>query len=211
MMEIVLKIKMPDNWVKDVTKKLSTPIKFIECKPYGDIGGKGLIKLDGSEETISVIMEEIRNHPDVCRVDISPLKNGGALGSVITNKCMACKALTDSDCFLTSAKTLGDGRVQWSLITGTNNAYTRLVRNLELYGCEIELKSKTRLTSKDILTDRQEEIIRSAYEKGYYDFPKKITIKQLANIFDISASTLNEILQRGERKIITDYFRGKSK
>lgn len=211
MMEVILKIKMPDNWVKDVTKKLSTPIKFIECKPYGDIGGKGLIKLDGSDETISIIMEEIKNHPDVCRVDISPLKNGGALGSVVTNKCMACKALTDSDCFLTSAITLGDGRVQWSLITGTDNAYTKLVKNLELYGCKVELKSKTRLTSKDILTDRQEEIIRSAYEKGYYDFPKKITIKKLAEIFDISASTLNEILQRGERKIITDYFREKSK
>jgi predicted DNA binding protein len=198
---------MPDNWVKDVTDKLSDPIKFIECKPYGENGGRGLIKLDGSEEKLSMVLDEIKNHPDVCRLDISPLTDGGVLGSVVTNKCMACKALSDSDCFLTSAKTIGDGRVQWNIITGTNNAYTKLLKKLDFYGCEVELKRKKRLSKKDILTTRQKEIISVAFEKGYYNYPKRTTIKKLANIFNISPSTLNEILQRGERKIISEYFR----
>lgn len=207
-MEVILKIKMPDNWVKDISDKYATEIRFLECKPYGDSGGKGLIKLDDEKENLSTLMNEIRNHPDVCRVDISPLENGGVLGSVITNKCMACKALTDSDCFMISARTIGDGRVEWNLITGTDNALTNLVHRLEDYGCLVELKSKSRLTRKDLLTKRQEEIIRTAFEMGYYDFPKKVTIKKLAKIFNISSSTLNEILQRGEKKIISEHFRG---
>jgi predicted DNA binding protein len=206
MMEVLLKIRMPDNWVKDVGKRFPTPIKFLECMPYGDSGGRGLIEINGEEKKIYDIIEEIKDHPDVCRVDISPLKDGGVLGSIITNKCVACRALTGSDCFLTSALSLGDGRVEWKLITGGEGSLVDLIDKLKSYGCEVELKSTTHLTKKTMLTSRQEEIVRAAIEKGYYDYPKKITIKELAKTFDISPSTLNEILQRGERKIMRWYF-----
>ena len=42
MMEVVLKIRMPDNWVKDIGKKFLTPIKFLECMPTEILGGVGL-------------------------------------------------------------------------------------------------------------------------------------------------------------------------
>jgi predicted DNA binding protein len=206
MMEVVLKIRMPDNWVKDIGKKYSTPIKFIDCMPYGDSGGRGLIEINDKAGKVDDIIEEIRKHPDVCRVDISPLRDGGVMGSIITNKCVACRALTGSDCFLTTASTLDDGRVEWKLITGAEGSLAELIETLKAYGCDVELKSTTHLGKNTMLTTRQEEIIRAAFEKGYYDFPKKITIKELAKIFDISPSTLNEILQRGERKVMRWYF-----
>lgn len=205
-MEVVLKIKMPDNWVKDITKKFPTQIKFLECMPYGDSGGRGLIEMEDKEEGMNKIIEEIKKHPDVCRVDISPLKNGGVLGSIVTNKCIACRTLTGSDCFLTSAMSLGDGRVEWKLISGAEGSLVELIERLKAYGCDVELKSTTHLTKKTMLTSRQEEIVRAAFEKGYYNYPKKITLKELAKTFDISASTLNEILQRGEKKIMRWYF-----
>jgi predicted DNA binding protein len=206
MMEVVLKIRMPDNWIKDVSRKYPRPIKFIECMPYGDSGGRGLIEIDSKEEKVEDIIDEIKNHPDVCRIDISPLKDGGVLGSIITNKCVACKALTGSDCFLSSALSLGDGRVEWKLITGGEGSLADLVDQLKAYGCEVELKSTTPLSKKVMLTNRQEEIVKAAFEKGYYDYPKKITMKELARIFYISPSTLSEILQRGEKKVMRWYF-----
>jgi predicted DNA binding protein len=206
MMEVILKIRMPDNWVKDVGRKYPTPIKFLECMPYGESGGRGLIEINDEDDKISEIIEEIKDHPDVCRVDISPLKNGGVLGSIITNKCIACRVLTGSECFLTSALSLGDGRVQWSLISGGEGALGELIEKLNAYGCDVELKSTTRLNKKVLLTSRQKEIVKMAYERGYYDYPKKITIKELARMFDVVPSTLNEILQRGERKVMHWYF-----
>ncbi len=68
------------------------------------------------------------------------------------------------------------------------------------------MKSTENLSSDNILTKRQEEIIQAAFQKGYYDCPKRITVKELAKIFDISQSTLGEILQRGEKKIISDHL-----
>jgi predicted DNA binding protein len=128
------------------------------------------------------------------------------LGSVVTERCVACRALTGSDCFLTSASSLEDGSVEWKLITGAEGSLSDLIENLEENGCRVELESAVHLGKKSLLTNRQEEIIRAAFEKGYYDYPKKITIEKLAKLFDISASTLGEIIQRGEKKIISEHF-----
>jgi len=207
MREAILKITMPDNWVKDVCKNYPVPIKFIECMPYGKSGGRGLIEIKG--EIADEIMAEIERHPDVCKVDISHLKNGVLLGSVITERCSACRALTGSDCFLTSASSLEGGSVKWKLITGAEGSLSDLIENLEKNGCGVELKSAIHFSKKSLLTRRQEEIIKVAFEKGYYDYPKKITINELAKMFDISPSTLGEIVQRGEKKIISEHFRRK--
>jgi predicted DNA binding protein len=206
MMEVVLRIRMPDNWVKDIGKEFSTPIQFIECIPHGKFGGRGLIKIDACNELNDKIVEAIKNHPDVCKVEISPVKNGGLLGSIVTDKCVACRALASSDCFMTDALSLGDGRVEWRLITGGDGSLSELLKTLEASGCEIELKSKTSLSNKSLLTTRQEEIIRLAFEKGYYDYPKKTSMKELAKLFNISQSTLAEIIQRGERKVMEQQF-----
>jgi predicted DNA binding protein len=203
MRDVVLKITMPDNWVKDVCKKYPDPIKFIECMPYGKSGGRGLIEIKG--DNTDEIVAEIKKHPDVCRIDVSHLRNG-VLGSVVTERCAACRALTGSDCFLTSASSLKDGSVEWKLITGAEGSLSDLIENLEENGCRVELKSVIHLSKKSSLTSRQEEIIRAAVEKGYYDYPKKITIEKLAKMFDISPSTLGEIIQRGEKKIILERF-----
>jgi len=206
MREVILGITMPDNWVKDMGKKYPAPIKFKECMPYGESGGRCLIEIDSSQEMSDDIIAEIKKHPDVCRIDISPLKNGGILGSIITNKCAACRALTGSDCFLTSASSLNDGSVEWKLITGSEGSLSHLIEKLEENGCKVELKTTSHLTKNHFLTDRQEKIIHTAFEKGYYDYPKKITIRELADIFGISPSTLGEIIQRGEKKIILKHL-----
>ncbi len=206
MREVVLKISMPDNWVKDVTAKYPNPIKFKECMPYGESGGRGLIEIDDTLGMTDDIIKEIEAHAEVCSVDISPLKNGSVLGSIVTNKCTACRALTGSECFLTSALSLGDGSVEWKLITGGKGSLIHLIENLEMNGCKVELKHTENLSKNNILTNRQEEIIQAAFQKGYYDCPKRITVKELATIFDISQSTMGEILQRGEKKIISDHF-----
>ncbi|MCL7415103.1 MAG: helix-turn-helix domain-containing protein [ANME-2 cluster archaeon] len=206
MRETVLRITMPDNWVKDVSKKYSANIKFIECMPYGESGGRGLIEIEGDEDVIHSITADIKAHPDVKKVDISGYKSGGVYGSVVTNKCSACRALATSDCFLISAHCLGDGRVEWRLITGGEGSLQHLRKCLEERGCEVELENSSVLTKKNILTSRQEEIVRIALTKGYYDYPKKTTIKELATMFNASPSTIGEIVQRGEKKIMKEHF-----
>ncbi len=57
------------------------------------------------------------------------------------------------------------------------------------------------------LTMRQEEIVRKAFEMGYYDYPKRTTVREMAALMKVAPSTLTEILQRGERNIIERHLR----
>ena len=54
------------------------------------------------------------------------------------------------------------------------------------------------------LTDRQREILQVAYDEGYYDRPKGINGEQLAELFDISHSTVHEHLGVAERKLVDE-------
>lgn len=210
MIEASLKVKMPDSWVKDIGIKYPSPIRFKGCMPHGESGGRGLVEIHGDPLIAERIIEEIRNHPNVCKVDVSSFGEGKISGSIITNQCVACRALTGSECFLTHARSERDGAVEWNLVTGSNTTLSSLIEKLRDSGCEVEINSITRITGQDVVTRRQEEIIKEAFDRGYYDYPRKTTIRDLARVFNISPSTLGEILQRGERNIIEAFFEGKT-
>ncbi len=206
MMEVVLNIKIPESWMEKIKDKYDASIKFLDCMPVGESGGRGLIEINATDTEIDKIIEDLKSHEQVCKVDISPSPDGSVLSSIVTKRCVACKALTGSECFLTSALLKEDGKVEWKLITGGEGSLLELINKLENYGCDVELKSSQRLSKRAQLTKRQEEIIQIALEKGYYDIPKKITIDKLAKNFKVSPSTLAEILQRGEKKIMKQFF-----
>lgn len=56
---------------------------------------------------------------------------------------------------------------------------------------------------ESLLTDRQAEILQIAVEKGYYSVPRRTTISELTDEFDISQATLGEHLQKIEANILS--------
>lgn len=60
---------------------------------------------------------------------------------------------------------------------------------------------------KSILTEKQIEVMSVAVNKGYFEIPRKISSKDLANLFEISPSALNEHIRKVERKIFHTIFR----
>jgi predicted DNA binding protein len=202
MMEVQLTIRIPESWFEDVSPLLDRPVRVIQSVPDGDQGGRGLIEIRGDDEATTAVVEAIRAHPSVCSVDFIPLPEGGVLGHVVTSKCAACRALTGVDCFLMSAQARTDGRVDWNLITGSEGSLKELVDRLVAEGCDVEIRRARRPEVRRPLTDRQEEVIRMALRAGYYDQPKRVTIKDLAKRAGIAPSTFQEILQRAERKVM---------
>lgn len=56
------------------------------------------------------------------------------------------------------------------------------------------------------LTAKQHELLKLAYEMGYYDFPKRIHIRELAKTLGISTAALAETLSTAKKKILSKYF-----
>ncbi len=61
-----------------------------------------------------------------------------------------------------------------------------------------------------VLTGKQREVMVAAFQNGYYDYPKKISSKQLCQKVSISKPTLLQHMRKAEgrilREIMTGYF-----
>jgi len=56
----------------------------------------------------------------------------------------------------------------------------------------------------DGLTDRQYEALRIAYERGYFDIPRRASLEDVAGELDISPSSVSERLRRAQTQLIEE-------
>jgi len=209
MIQVTLRLTVSGAWYSDIFEKFSTPIKVLECKnlrEQGD-GCSNLIEIMDSEDRIDEIVQEMENHPHINEVDISASRKGFAIGAIKTNQCYSCQALHNTDCFIMSYAIIGKDEVEWKIVSPMEKSIIDLMNNLKEQGIEVKLISKVHLDPDMLLTARQEKIMNVAYKRGYFDYPKRINIRELARIFEVSISTMSEILRKGEKKIIGSYFK----
>jgi predicted DNA binding protein len=58
------------------------------------------------------------------------------------------------------------------------------------------------------LTDRQLEVVRTAFEAGYYEWPRECTGEEVAEELGISSATFSEHVHAAERKLLTALIDG---
>jgi len=60
--------------------------------------------------------------------------------------------------------------------------------------------------TREQLTDRQREVLRAAFEAGYYDWPRGRTGEEVAEELGISSATFSEHVRAAERKLLATLF-----
>ena len=100
-----------------------------------------------------------------------------------------------------------DGYEDWELASFDRET---LMKTTKVPDFEVELRSIEQTTIKDIfipkinpeLSEKQREAIELAVKNGYYNFPRKIHLEQLAKISKVKRQSYQENLRKAERKII---------
>jgi len=59
-----------------------------------------------------------------------------------------------------------------------------------------------------VLTDKQREVMVAAFQNGYYDFPKKISSRELCQKVSISKPTLLQHMRKAEGRILKEIMTG---
>jgi len=207
MLEAVISLKIPDNWMTEIAAKYPAAIKVLDRLPFAKTGVRDLVEISAPGEILDEILQDIRKDPLVLEATVTAMERNKVIGAVATKRCDVCRTMVESNCFLISAQSKRGGAIEWTLVTTDRAAIQELFAKLQRLRCEVRLVRISEINDREALTDRQLEITMIALERGYFDYPKRISLRELARMFSISTSTLSEILRKGQRKIVLEYFR----
>jgi predicted DNA binding protein len=207
MLEAVISITPPQSWIKRVTAEFPSIIRVLDCRSLPDGEGvQELFEVTSAADLSEKIVDYLRQDSYVYDIDIVKAEQGRIVGSLKTHKCTACKTFAAADCFLVSATSKPDGKLEWAIL-GNDTMVKSLMQELENQKVTGEVVKIFKIKDEEELTARQENILQIALEKGYFEFPKKITLRQLAKVLDISPATLTEILRRGQKRVLQEHFK----
>lgn len=210
MLEAVVRVTPPHSWIRRVTSNFPAVIRVLDCRRLPEKEGvQELFEITSAPELSEKILEYLRGDDYVYDIDVVKGKAGRIIGSLKTRKCTACRTFAGASCFLVSAATKPDGKLEWTLL-GSDTMVKSLLKELEDQQVVAEVVKISKLQEEEELTARQEHILQIALEKGYFEFPKKITLRQFAKILDVSPATLTEILRRGQKRVLQEHFKGRS-
>ncbi len=195
MIEAEISLSLPDKWIKEVVEKYPSVIKVINSKAMDGTQVRDLVQIEvENEEDLPKVIESVRKNPNIFNVDINEIDRGRVLAAFSTNECVVCRLLAGTECFLTRSITK-NGRLIWTMLVTDKKALQALINGLEGVRADPKLVRLVEMIDTDALTQRQEQITRMAFEQGYFDFPRKVGLRELARSFNISTSTLSEITQ----------------
>lgn len=102
--------------------------------------------------------------------------------------------------------TVGDRGMLLSLV-GSQETIRNVLRNFEEAGVVPDLHKLGEYEggqrTLDALTDRQLEVLQTAYDMGFYAVPREASIDEIAEEIGLDGGTVSEHLQRAERNVLT--------
>ena len=209
MLEAVVSITPPHSWIKRVATNFPVVVRVIDCRSIAKKEGvQELFEITCPADLSEKVVDFLRHDDYVYDVDIVKGKPGRIIGSLKTKKCTACRTFAGANCYLVSASSKPDGKLEWTLL-GSDTMVKTLLKELENAKVVAKVLKVSQLQDEEELTARQDHILQIALEKGYFEFPKKIDLRQLAKTLEISPATLSEILRRGQKRVLQEHFKGR--
>ena len=211
MREIVLQLKAPENWVAEVTTHHPSTVRILDCKPAESKNGiRQLVEVSSDPEELKQIVRDVKASPFVKEAYIVETKRGRMVGSLLTES-VFCSMVMQSNAFcrtcLFQSKSKADGTTEWTVAFTGREALTELLDRLKNNKVDVKILRLTSIADVESLTSRQRSIVEVALEEGYFDYPRRITLRNLAKKVGVSASTVSEVLRRAEKKILSTYSR----
>jgi hypothetical protein len=118
----------------------------------------------------------------------------------------------DMDLVYTTPSLISEDRMVISAI-GLDRDLARFMDGVRKHVGEVVNMSLTRAAYQrrdilTVLTDRQREVLTTANEHGYYDYPRRTSSERLAERVGISKPVLLQHLRKAEGRIMADIFAG---
>jgi len=200
--QISLEIRS-ENDFQSVARTHGVTISVTDCRSFNDKGMTMLLGISGAAESVRAAVTSIRKMHGVRQVFEGEDGGDGRPLLVVLDRPSICRASSDAaiiclECPFTS----GGDPALWKFIARRTSDLRQIMTNLGREGIQARIEDVSPLDQKATLTARQKEIMATAMAKGYFDFPRKISLTALSQLVGVKPSTLSEILRSAERRIM---------
>ena len=165
-------------------------------------------KIVGSDSNIKKFLTDLEKERRCVNLEYN---NGFIVTRVLQHKKM--KKLFDPDIvYIKPAITNTQGEYIFEIATWDRDKLNEIIKEYQNFILKNSIKYIKKqqinhiqiVTSGSNLTDKQKHCFSLAQKNGYYEFPRKITLKNLAKIAKISYTTFQFHLRQAEKKILSD-------
>ncbi|MHB8359511.1 MAG: helix-turn-helix domain-containing protein [Thermoplasmataceae archaeon] len=207
-MEVEMEFKQPVKWIRDVVQTHSASIRIRDIRMSSE-GARDLIEIFMPGGEVKGLSSELIEQKRTKIDNVTIMDDSHATAIVNAHECAVCRAILNWDLFLTEAYSNETGDIIMKWLVPDEATIKGFLDRLEEDGVQFELLKKRALTKRGDITARQEYVVKTALELGFFDYPKKVNLEGLSRRLNVSYVTLAEILRRAEKNIISSYFKKK--
>ena len=192
----------------------SIPVKYLAAKAEpdgGDYSTSFLLFLTKVDEDIGRIEGALRKDPSAVEWRHLPTAEDYPLYTVKSKITLPWAARLSEQGILVLGQEAADG--QWSvrLRLGSRRMLSDIVEVFDHYGIEYSLEDLYTRDGSDLggpssLTSDQHELLLTAFERGYFEVPRRITQRELGEMFGVSESSISQRIRRALNNSLADQF-----
>ncbi len=210
MMKVTLTFVYEKCWASMLVRQYNLIVRLLSTDLIDPINKLAYeyVEIIGENKNISKALNVLKEYPDI--IDYKILKeseNGERIIMRVYLKLLECPLFRVMNMFSQNKnlpifeRVMHDGSLCWNLETRRKNTAKRVVNKLKKLGIHqvnIRFRRERELSSKTLY------ILKYAYEKGYFDIKRRITLKELSHELNIPVSTLDTILRRAVKKVMDE-------
>ena len=174
-------------------------LSIADCQPLDRERMVMLLDLEGSPAAVEETVAALRRMDRVEHAHAMESDTPGSRVLVTMKKPGVCRAsagdaLMCVDCPFNSTEV----PALWRFVARQTTDIGRIVARLVDEGIQTRIEGIAPLDGRAPLTDEEKKTIMVAIEKGYFDFPRKVTLEGLSQALGVEMAALSKIIGRLE-------------
>jgi predicted DNA binding protein len=206
-LEAVFRVDAHDEWRRELIRKYGATISVLDCREMDEGGCRNLVEIGLPADQEENARRDVETNPTVDSADLDTVETGTLKGIVTTNVCLGCCRMVGSETFLVGVRMEEDGSIVQRIISKDRESVRQAMAKVQALGHEVTLEKLTTLEPDMYMTGYQEDVLMIAYERGYFDSPRRTDLRALADLFGVSIATMSEILRKAQRKVMAEHFK----
>lgn len=199
-----IKFRAPCPWIRDLKACNIDNFQILACQAYGRGGAKALV-VASIKHGLRKLKTSLKGNKMIRDFKIDKLSGRNYMLMLSSSYCVCRRAGLLKHLILSSKSERG-GTLEFLILHEESKPLSELLFKFRKRGVKVNISEIKRLSIRSKLTPKQRNTLKIALTQGYFDYPRKTSLKNLSKVLGLSPSTLNEIIRRGLKNALIELF-----